>query len=366
MAVPSVVGAVEAEADGENTNMLAEARSPTVKQNRKAGGHEENTGSRAWHFAKLTAQVLLGLLLVSGLVIYPVNLGHQLHQIQYERSANAELASRLTALRNKESGMLPSGGVSLPMVSLFGANPVLEAIKARKSWFRTISDKLDKMNPSVATSGGWQRYDFFGPVFNLCPTRMQSFGAGDQEKRVCDLAKLTKLSDGKCEIISLGSEGRWDFEREIFHRTSCRVHTFDCTGTFPAPPDLRSRVFSYPYCIGAERIGGKYKPYSELLHIAGVNSAPTFFKIDVEGFEWNVFPEVFSTSRSLLPDQIGFEIHYHRLASGLGWWKDMKNPADIALFGEIFYQAGYVPIDRRDNRHGVPGEATEYLMAKVL
>eukprot|EP00409_Alexandrium_fundyense_P003129 CAMPEP_0185904182 /NCGR_PEP_ID=MMETSP0196C-20130402/3498_1 /TAXON_ID=2932 /ORGANISM="Alexandrium fundyense, Strain CCMP1719" /LENGTH=39 /DNA_ID= /DNA_START= /DNA_END= /DNA_ORIENTATION= len=26
----------------------------------------------------------------------------------------------------------------------------------------------------------------------------------------------------------------------------------------------------------------------------------------------------------------------------------MKEPAEIAIFGEMFYQAGYVPIDRRD------------------
>mmetsp|Transcript_20529 Transcript_20529/g.57752 ORF Transcript_20529/g.57752 Transcript_20529/m.57752 type:complete len:363 (+) Transcript_20529:85-1173(+) len=362
MAAPRVVGAGYADeddgADAETRGMLPDKSLHGVRRPGMAREQAKSTGSHAGHYAKMTwlfrASVFLGLLLVFGITIYSISSLQQVRQ---------ELVAIDTLDRLRFDG---SGGASLPMVSLFGAKPVADAIKARKSWFRNLADSLDKMSDSVPVSPSWQRYDFFGPVFHLCPNPLQSFGRGDQEKKVCDLATLTNLSSGTCEIISLGSSGVWDFEREIFQQTTCRVHTFDCTGDYPAPSELSSRVFSYKYCIGDEHIGTQFKSYRQLLALAGIKSAPTYFKIDVEGFEWNVFPAIFSTDSSLLPDQIGFEIHYHKLMEQLPWVGSMKAPAEIAIFGETFYQAGYVPIDRRDNRYGVPGEATEFLMAKVL
>jgi len=362
MAAPSVVGAGSGDADygsdAETEGMLLDTSLHGVRQSGMATEQAKSIGRHVGRTAKMTwlfrVSVLLGLLLVLGGTIYSFSTLQQVRQ---------ELVAIGTLDRVRFEG---SGGVSLPMVSLFGAKAVADAIKARKLWFRNLADSLDKMSDSVPTSPSWQRYDFFGPVFQLCPHGLQRFGTGDQEKKVCDLATLTKLSNGTCEIISLGSSGVWDFEREIFQRTTCRVHTFDCTGDYPAPSELSSRVFSYKYCIGDEHIGTQFKSYRQLLALAGIKSAPTYFKIDVEGFEWNVFPAIFSTDSSLLPDQIGFEIHYHKLMQQLTWVRNMKEPAEIAIFGEMFYQAGYVPIDRRDNIYGAPGEATEYLMAKVL
>merc|ERR1712007_115504 len=133
------------------------------------------------------------------------------------------------------------------MVRLFGAKPVADAIQARKAWFQQLIGNIDNKARLVATSSSWERYNFFGPVFGLCPSsQLQSFATGDEEKRVCDISLLTKLSRGTCEIISLGSAGQWNFEQSIFARTSCRVHTFDCTGTFPSTNSAPLPGFQLP------------------------------------------------------------------------------------------------------------------------
>merc|ERR1719174_2612755 len=111
---------------------------------------------------------------------------------------------------------------------------------------------------------------------------------------------------------------------------------------------------------------GNYLPYTDLLELAGVKGAPTYLKIDAEGFEWNIFPPIMEAGTQL-PEQIGFEIHYHNLAGpSLGWTHNYKTQAEIVILGEIMFQAGYLPIHRRDNMWGVRGEATEYLMARVM
>lgn len=182
---------------------------------------------------------------------------------------------------------------------------------------------------------------------------------------MCDLQFLLKIS-GSCDIISVGSNGLWGFEEAIFAKTACRVHTFDCTGNFPAPHSIKSRVFSYHKCIGHLPGNPDYISYNEMLVLAGIRSAPAFLKIDVEGFEWNIFPGMLSAAQAhLLPLQIGFEIHQHALASGLGWRRNGKTIEEIALFGEMLFRAGYLVLHRRDNLYGVYGEACEFLIAKV-
>jgi len=264
------------------------------------------------------------------------------------------------------------------MQQVLGAQAVNRARLHREDWFRGILYYLDKFDESehvveltvgndtgIAIFNDWQRYDFFGPVYDLCPPgRLEKYGIKDEEKYICDLDGLIELS-GRCEIISVGSRGDWNWETVIYEsRSDCYVHTFDCTGDFPVPPAISDRVKSYTFCIGSHSQGPLYKSYEELLDIANFTKAPTYFKMDIEGFEWNVMPDLLQAG-SRLPQQIGFEIHYHRLMEELDWMRDYKHPAEIAVFGEMWYSAGYLPFHRRDNQYGTEGEATEYLMVKV-
>eukprot|EP00746_Dinoflagellata_sp_MGD_P059978 gnl/MRDRNA2_/MRDRNA2_25516_c0_seq1.p1 gnl/MRDRNA2_/MRDRNA2_25516_c0~~gnl/MRDRNA2_/MRDRNA2_25516_c0_seq1.p1 ORF type:complete len:364 (-),score=56.10 gnl/MRDRNA2_/MRDRNA2_25516_c0_seq1:63-1154(-) len=88
--------------------------------------------------------------------------------------------------------------------------------------------------------------------------------------------------------------------------------------------------------------------------------------MDIEAFEWNVLPEMLVNAKDLLPDQIGFELHKSPVAGGMALgWKKARTVWEIALFGELMFRAGYLPIHRRDNVFGEIGEATEFLIAKV-
>lgn len=290
-----------------------------------------------------------------------------------ERRSSELAQKKLNALIQQKV----QSSATLPMVDVFGVSKVDEALVQREQWIRDVIQAFDSRAADEA--GDWRRYDFFGPVYSLCPdAKLGAFGIGDEEKRICDLSKLSEVH-GPCEIIAIGSEGRWEFEKAIYHGTSCRVHTFDCTGDYPVPNEISSRVFSYKKCIGSSKSSKNtdpnsikaqladdqnYLPYGELLKLANIQGSPTYLKMDVEGFEWNVLPDMMG-SVGELPEQIGFEIHYHRLMDHLGWSHAYKTQAEIAMFGEMLFRAGYVPIHRRDNKYGVPGEATEYLMARV-
>ena len=167
-----------------------------------------------------------------------------------------------------------------------------------------------------------------------CPTLDQLGRVGTAEaKLACDWQRLARVPN--CTVISVGSENRWEFERNVFQTTSCKVHVFDCTGRglhLRVPDDISSRVQLHLDCLGAPewryrdmpgggkghllpRSGFAYHalPWDEVLMAAGLPAgvAPTYLKIDCEGCEQNLFRSLLASgNHSLLPDQIGIELHY--------------------------------------------------------
>jgi hypothetical protein len=120
------------------------------------------------------------------------------------------------------------------------------------------------------TKRNHERFDVFPPVVGQCKERMTSFGANDEEKRVCgNLNVDSSRIDKKCTVISIGSNGHWSFERDIISKTECQVETFDCTGTWEVPADLLNRVTLHNICIGpADKIDGdrKYNQWDSILN----------------------------------------------------------------------------------------------------
>ena len=193
----------------------------------------------------------------------------------------------------------------------------------------------------------WQlshrRFDALGPPFP-CP-HLHTFGKGDSEKRVC-LPK-TFRSEGRCNIISVGGANRWDFEVSIVRRLPrCHVHTLDCasrdsnlaghnpcpaqsmltleapewarislmTGTVvgTVPPEIARSVNFHKVCLGArdEVVGDKrFLTWPSMLREIGLHSAPAVLKMDIEGFEWSVLPDLVQVPH-LLPESISLELHY--------------------------------------------------------
>jgi hypothetical protein len=200
---------------------------------------------------------------------------------------------------------------------------------------------------------GHQRFDMLGPVAPYCP-QMESYGNGDEEKRACDLKRLSSQVPD-CVIISIGSANMWNFEEEIHDKLPhCRIETFDCTisaSTLPPEP-IRDRTTFHPVCIGAEDAttgdGRIFKSWRSILQSINATMAPLYLKMDIEGYEYGVLRNIIDDG-TLLPMQIAFELHYIT-QMGLPWSGRHKSSAEIATFMEYLHHKGeYFMIDRHDN-----------------
>ena len=108
----------------------------------------------------------------------------------------------------------------------------------------------------AAIQAGHQRFDLLGPVGPPC-LELQAFGAKESRGTIRDTeAKMAcglEGSSSSCVVVSLGSNGQWTFEEDIFARTGCRVEVFDCTvdpQKVTVPMHLRGRVRLHYHCIG--------------------------------------------------------------------------------------------------------------------
>lgn len=179
-----------------------------------------------------------------------------------------------------------------------------------------------------------------------------------EQKWICALSDLKHQSsngtmDPPCNIVSIGSNGQWEFEETMVSKTSCQTHTFDCTvGNNANKPDNDSMHF-YPYCVAQEnkKIDDReYITYATLLEKAGLKQAPDLFKIDVEGFEYDFLVQMLneasqSSSKIKLPSQISIELHYKTRMYDLPWMPRSREAAEIAMFSSFMYNVGgYIPV----------------------
>jgi hypothetical protein len=213
-------------------------------------------------------------------------------------------------------------------------------------------------------------FDMLGPVGPACPDLLV-LGSGDGEKRIC-LSNVTGTSD--CVIYSIGSNGQWDFEQDVYRRLpTCRVFTFDCTGDFVVPEAIKSRVSFHKLCVGAKD-DGLFRTYSSLMKLLGHNTSPFHLKMDIEGWEYatlsNMIDSVPATS---LPQQISVEIHYRTDVVPVPTFmrkypnekESFKDPGEIGtMMLSLFLRAGYVLVDRHDNPF-CP-HCSEILLAKLV
>ena len=215
--------------------------------------------------------------------------------------------------------------------------------------------------PPASIPYGHRRFDMIGPVGPLC-SALEEYGTGDGTKRAC---ALQQRADDTCTIVSIGSNGQWDFEQDVYEKTKCWVHTFDCTvGPNVKPPDaISSRVTLHRQCIGThDEPNRAFVKWDTLLESIGLSGPPTFLKVDIEGYEWEVLPAIIQTSKHP-PLQIAFELHYVTQMEGLSWFLRRKTEAEIGTFIELLVHNGYFVIDRNDNEF-CP-HCTELLVARL-
>eukprot|EP01041_Mallomonas_annulata_P002796 gene2796-5503_t len=172
-------------------------------------------------------------------------------------------------------------------------------------------------------------YDnWYNEVLEVIPSccHFENYGEGDGEKRICVNKSFQK--DG-CWVMSIGSHGDFSYEESIIKKTKCDVHTFDCTGDWQPPESLRKRVQIHKLCIGnpmlVEKKSNKkvknkmnFISFSDAVKIGSksndndknnkILNLPVHVKMDIEGFEFSVIPNILEDKTSL-PLQISFEVH---------------------------------------------------------
>lgn len=199
--------------------------------------------------------------------------------------------------------------------------------------------------------------------------RIESFGLGDEEKKMC----MDEMPDD-CLVFSIGSNNAWGFEEAVFARTKCRVHTFDCTGKFTVPKKISPRVTFHHKCIasqdadhidgyGGRAVGRRGSiddnlSWDQLVQTAG-GKTPHFLKMDIEGWEWVVLNQIIRSKYQ--PRQIAFELHvrtYMPIPTKVWIVEPITNKyfipkkeIEIRKLFKNLRDMDFVPIQRRDNVH---------------
>ncbi len=89
-----------------------------------------------------------------------------------------------------------------------------------------------------------------------------------------------------------------------------------------------------------------------MLKTAGIQKPPAYFKLDVEGFEYDIFTEMMQ-SPDLLPRQIQVELHWGTRMTGLSWMPRLRTSGEIALMAGMMFHGGFLPVHCIDGRNDV-------------
>ena len=158
----------------------------------------------------------------------------------------------------------------------------------------------------------------------------------------------------ECNVISIGSNDEWGFERNIAGGSNCSVATFDCTIQKPTHKPPQDQIRFYSKCISDKRStinGRQFETYAGLLEQANFTSPHVnYLKIDIEGHEYDVLTAIIRHAKAnnqlhLLPEQIQIEFHFSSWMHDLPWTLRTRNTGELALFfGMLFREAGYMAV----------------------
>eukprot|EP00740_Mantoniella_antarctica_P025345 CAMPEP_0198703288 /NCGR_PEP_ID=MMETSP1468-20131203/389259_1 /TAXON_ID=1461545 /ORGANISM="Mantoniella sp, Strain CCMP1436" /LENGTH=291 /DNA_ID=CAMNT_0044461963 /DNA_START=1160 /DNA_END=2035 /DNA_ORIENTATION=- len=169
-------------------------------------------------------------------------------------------------------------------------------------------------------------WDYFGPAYN-CASKERVGKLGDGGKWLCGVRTwLPKRSN--CVVYSFGSKGEVSFELGVASKLpNCEIHIFDPTLT----PEQKEMVKTIPGAVfhdfgvgtkdGNESIARRLtwiqktklvypmKTLSTIMNILG-HTWIDVLKMDIEGGEWKVFDNVFSSFSVVPVGQIQIELHF--------------------------------------------------------
>lgn len=234
----------------------------------------------------------------------------------------------------------------------------------QKMWLDTLNHIESVPEESLARfrtgHDDWGVFDLITPTYDCDPNQFSRVGGdGDGGKWVCG----PLVVDDTCVIFSLGSNNQFDFEQAIKTHTQgkCKIFTFDCTGNWSDP----STTF-YPWCLASSdfvKDGRTYKRLGNIMKELNVAKI-SYLKMDIEGYEWQVFDELLDDSvRSISPQQISFELH---VADSTALIADLGNNANwvypVVKLARRIDAAGYYFAVAEKNT--LCGTCSEYVIVK--
>ena len=216
-----------------------------------------------------------------------------------------------------------------------------EAEVLRKDKMSSWSDKL--------------AYDLYEPEW-ICDLEkrvgIDEISVGDGPKFVCGPELLQQ--EDSCLVYSIGSSYNFQFEEGMKRfAPNCEYHTFDGTmnlTTRPLPEGLREKgIFFHNWNLGtATNVNARgmstktIKDIIDELHHA--QKKISVFKIDCEGCEYSVLPQVIDlvASSYVAIDQIQVEMHG-------------TDPAKIQALFQTFRKGNYMVFHKERNHWGCNG-----------
>jgi hypothetical protein len=213
----------------------------------------------------------------------------------------------------------------------------------QKRWF-------DVTEPSVGRDKWDASLGPIGPKCNLMQLGPNSTSQGiDGTKFLCQ--ELTVPSNEECHIVSIGGNDNWKFEKAARERLGCVTHTFDCTlpSGMPRRKPKDEDVRFYNYCIDGKSYndthGRQYLSYKDVLKQANLKKPPKLLKLDVEGFEYDIFASMIQITNQALPQQIAVELHSATRMTDIPWMPRSRTAAEITMLMSMMFSAGgYLPV----------------------
>jgi len=137
----------------------------------------------------------------------------------------------------------------------------------------------------------------------------------DGQKAVCIQPEPVAPPPGSCLVYSIGINNEWSFD-DTMEQYGCTVYAFD-----PSMEDAKdqfnrsSAIHFYKIGLGAEddtnsSSGWKMLSLGSIRRFLGhQDRVIDYLKVDIEGEEWNVLPELMKAGELAQVRQMGFEIH---------------------------------------------------------
>ncbi|XP_053377972.1 probable methyltransferase-like protein 24 isoform X1 [Mercenaria mercenaria] len=205
--------------------------------------------------------------------------------------------------------------------------------KIRQNMYLLPPDyEIDKMDNNMLYEIYWKYMNTIQIVCNM-QLRLGPFQRSSGYQSCID--ELPK----QCLIYSFGSSFNFDFESSAWKYLGCEIHTFD-----PSKPIQNRWIPKYTafHLIGLSNRneinnnGWTMKTLTAIKdQLSQENKTVDILKLDIEGYEWKVLPELFLSKQLKYVRQILIEIHF-----GYIFYQKGKNRtfSETELFGDVSMQ----------------------------